>query len=86
MISAFARAALEALQAGFDFLEIHGAHGYLIHQFLSPLTNLREDFYGGDLSGRAKLLLEIVERVRGVWPAERPLLVRLPAGDGAPRG
>jgi 2,4-dienoyl-CoA reductase-like NADH-dependent reductase (Old Yellow Enzyme family) len=86
VVATFARAARLAFEAGFDFVEIHGAHGYLIQQFLSPLTNLREDSYGGDLAARARLLVETVEAVREEWPKERPLLVRLPASDGATTG
>lgn len=84
--AAFAGAARLALAADFDLIEVHAAHGYLLQQFLSPLTNLRDDGYGGDLAGRCRLLLETVEAVRSQWPAERPLLVRLPAGDGASNG
>ena len=80
---AFARATRLAGEAGFDVVEVHAAHGYLLHQFLSPLTNRRSDAYGGPLEHRARLLLEVVEAVRARWPAERPLFVRLPAGDGA---
>jgi 2,4-dienoyl-CoA reductase-like NADH-dependent reductase (Old Yellow Enzyme family) len=83
---AFARAARLADEAGFDAVEVHAAHGYLLHQFLSPLTNRRDDPYGGALENRARLLLEVVEAVRAHWPAGRPLLVRLPAGDGAADG
>jgi 2,4-dienoyl-CoA reductase-like NADH-dependent reductase (Old Yellow Enzyme family) len=84
--AAFARGAQLALGAGFDVVEIHGAHGYLLQQFSSPLTNLREDDYGGSLGARARLLLETVQAVRKAWPQERPLMVRLPGGDGAPGG
>jgi len=80
---AFAKATTLTLAAGFDVVEVHAAHGYLLHQFLSPLTNHRTDAYGGDLAGRARLLLEVIEAVRAEWPAGRPLLVRLPAGDGS---
>jgi len=86
IVATFAAAAALALQAGFDVLEVHAAHGYLLHQFLSPLTNLREDAYGGDQEGRHRLLLEVLAGVRERWPAERPLFVRLPAGDGTPGG
>lgn len=82
VIGAFKAAAALADAAGFDVVEIHAAHGYLLHQFLSPLTNLRGDAYGGDEAARGRLLLEVVEAVRSEWPAQRPLFVRLPAGDG----
>jgi 2,4-dienoyl-CoA reductase-like NADH-dependent reductase (Old Yellow Enzyme family) len=77
----FAAAAQRADQAGFDVVEIHGAHGYLVHEFLSPLSNQRTDEYGGDFAGRVRFLLEIVDEVRQVWPAEKPLFVRLSATD-----
>jgi 2,4-dienoyl-CoA reductase-like NADH-dependent reductase (Old Yellow Enzyme family) len=86
IVASFAVAAALALRAGFDFVEVHAAHGYLLQQFLSPLSNLRSDGYGGDLHGRARLLLEVVEGVRMQWPQERPLLIRLPAGDGGSEG
>jgi 2,4-dienoyl-CoA reductase-like NADH-dependent reductase (Old Yellow Enzyme family) len=86
IVAAFASAAALALRAGFDVLEVHAAHGYLLHQFLSPLTNRREDGYGRDAAGRRRLLLEAIAGVRERWPAERPLFVRLPAADGAPGG
>ncbi len=80
VVRAFADAAARAMDAGFDVVEIHAAHGYLVHEFLSPRSNLRTDGYGGDLAGRSRLLLEIVHAVRGVW-GERPLLVRLSGTD-----
>lgn len=86
VVAAFASAAGLALQAGFDVIEVHAAHGYLLHQFLSPLTNGREDAYGRDEHGRRRLLLETIAGVRDRWPAERPLFVRLPAGDGTTGG
>ena len=86
IIAAFAAAAKRADEAGFDVVEIHAAHGYLIHQFLSPLSNQRSDAYGGDFHGRVKLLMEIVDAVRAVWPARKPLFVRLSATDWAPGG
>lgn len=86
VVDAFAQAARRALAADFDAVEVHAAHGYLLHQFLSPLSNERTDGYGGDLAGRARLLLEVVGAVRGVWPQERPLLVRLSATDWADGG
>lgn len=75
-------AAQRSVDAGFDVCEIHGAHGYLIHQFLSPPVNKRTDAYGGDLSGRMRFALEVVETVRAVWPADRPLFFRFSAMDG----
>jgi 2,4-dienoyl-CoA reductase-like NADH-dependent reductase (Old Yellow Enzyme family) len=86
VVAAFVAAAALALRAGFDVIEVHAAHGYLLHQFLSPLTNRREDGYGRDGIGRRRLLLETLAAVRERWPAEQPLFVRLPAGDGAPGG
>ena len=80
-VRAFADAARRADAAGFDVVEIHAAHGYLLHQFLSPLSNLREDGYGGDFEGRTRLLIEVTEAVREVWPADKPLLVRFSATD-----
>ncbi len=86
IINAFRAAARRALEAGFAAAEIHGAHGYLLHEFLSPLSNQRADEYGGSLANRARLLLQVVDAVRALWPAERPLLVRLSATDWAPGG
>lgn len=86
IVEAFAAAARRALDAGFDIVEVHGAHGYLLHQFLSPLSNDRRDGYGGDLSGRARLLLEVVRAVRTAWPDDRPVLVRLSATAWAEGG
>ena len=77
----FAGTARRARIAGFKVAEIHGAHGYLIHSFLSPLSNRRGDAYGGDLAGRMRLLLEVVEAVRGEWPDDLPLFVRLSCTD-----
>jgi 2,4-dienoyl-CoA reductase-like NADH-dependent reductase (Old Yellow Enzyme family) len=74
-------AAQRALDAGFDLVELHGAHGYLIHEFLSPLSNHRTDPYGGDLQGRMRYPLEIVETVRAVWPSGKPLSLRISASD-----
>jgi 2,4-dienoyl-CoA reductase-like NADH-dependent reductase (Old Yellow Enzyme family) len=83
---AFARAAERALEAGFDLLEIHSAHGYLLHEFLSPLSNQRTDQYGGPFENRIRLLVEVVDAVRTVWPEELPLQVRISATDWAEGG
>lgn len=85
-VKAFARAARRALLAGFDVIEIHGAHGYLLHQFLSPLSNQRSDIYGGSLENRMRLLTQVVDAVREEWPHERPLFVRISATDWADGG
>jgi 2,4-dienoyl-CoA reductase-like NADH-dependent reductase (Old Yellow Enzyme family) len=81
VIRAFARAADRAYRAGFDFVEIHAAHGYLLHEFLSPLANQRSDAYGGSFENRIRLLLEVVDAVRAQWPAHLPLFVRISATD-----
>lgn len=81
VIASFAAAARRAERIGFDILEIHGAHGYLLHSFLSPLANRREDAYGGNRDGRMRLLLEVFDAVRAVWPEHKPLGVRLSATD-----
>ncbi|MEJ2357426.1 MAG: NADH:flavin oxidoreductase/NADH oxidase [Deinococcales bacterium] len=81
VVNAFEAAATRALDAGFDVVEIHGAHGYLLHSFLSPLANTRDDAYGGDFDGRTRLLREVTAAVRRVWPEDRPLLVRLSSTD-----
>ncbi|HEY3546299.1 MAG TPA: NADH:flavin oxidoreductase/NADH oxidase, partial [Propionicimonas sp.] len=81
VVEAFARAAERADAAGFDVVEVHAAHGYLLHQFLSPLSNHRTDGYGGSLENRSRLLVEVVDAVRRVWPADKPLFVRLSATD-----
>jgi 2,4-dienoyl-CoA reductase-like NADH-dependent reductase (Old Yellow Enzyme family) len=77
----FRQAAIRALEAGYKVVEIHAAHGYLIHQFLSPLSNARSDEYGGSFEARTRLLLEIVAAVQTVWPAGLPLWVRISATD-----
>ena len=81
VVSAFRAAAQRALAAGFDAVEVHSAHGYLLHQFLSPISNQRTDEYSGSLENRARMLLRVVDVVRQVWPEQRPLLVRLSATD-----
>jgi 2,4-dienoyl-CoA reductase-like NADH-dependent reductase (Old Yellow Enzyme family) len=86
VVQAFADAARRALAAGFDVLEIHAAHGYLIHEFLSPLSNTRTDRYGGSLDHRLRLCLEIVDAVRRVAPDRLPLFVRISATDWTPGG
>jgi len=79
-------AARRAEAAGFDVLEVHCAHGYLLHQFLSPVSNVRTDEYGGSLANRMRFPLEVVEAVRAVWPAHKPLFVRVSAVDGVTGG
>jgi 2,4-dienoyl-CoA reductase-like NADH-dependent reductase (Old Yellow Enzyme family) len=86
VIDGFVAATLRAEKAGFDTVEIHAAHGYLLNQFLSPLANHRTDNYGGSLENRMRLVLEVAEAVRAVWPADKPLLARLSVSDNAPGG
>lgn len=81
VISDFRDAARRALAAGFKVIEIHSAHGYLIHEFLSPLSNQRKDEYGGSFENRIRLLLQVVAAVKSVWPSENPLFVRISATD-----
>jgi 2,4-dienoyl-CoA reductase-like NADH-dependent reductase (Old Yellow Enzyme family) len=81
IVEAYRQAARRALDAGFDVVEVHAAHGYLIHEFLSPLTNHRTDHYGGSFDNRVRLCLEIVEAVRDVWPDRSPMFVRISATD-----
>ncbi|MCD9199699.1 NADH:flavin oxidoreductase/NADH oxidase [Aeromicrobium wangtongii] len=84
--AAFAAAAARADRAGFDVVEIHAAHGYLLHQFLSPLSNQRTDQYGGSFEHRTRLVVEVVDAVREVWPADKPLFIRFSATDWADGG
>ena len=86
IVEAFAAAAGRAKQAGFQLVEIHAAHGYLIHEFLSPLSNQRTDAYGGSLENRTRFAREVVAAVRQVWPEELPLFVRISATDWVPGG
>jgi len=86
VVEAFEAAARRALAAGFEVLEIHAAHGYLLHQFLSPHSNQRSDQYGGSLDNRMRLVLRVTERVRAVVPVELPLFVRISATDWAAGG
>lgn len=86
VIEAFRAAARRALAAGFRLVEVHAAHGYLLHEFLSPLTNRRTDAWGGAFEQRTRFPLEVVRAVRGVWPAELPVWVRVSATDWAEGG
>jgi 2,4-dienoyl-CoA reductase-like NADH-dependent reductase (Old Yellow Enzyme family) len=86
VISDFKHATKRAVEAGYKVLEIHGAHGYLLHQFLSPLTNIRTDEYGGSFENRIRFTLEILEAVQTEWPSDLPLLVRISATDWAEGG
>lgn len=81
VVRAFAKAAERSLTAGYDTIEIHGAHGYLIHQFLSPLSNRRQDEYGGSFENRIRFLNEVIDAILGEWPKERALILRLSASD-----
>jgi len=83
---AWRTAALRAVDAGFEVAEVHGAHGYLLHEFLSPISNRRNDAYGGDLAGRMRFPLEVAEVVRSAWPSDRPLFFRISAVDGIDGG
>src|SRR3546814_4372873 len=74
---------LRALDAGFEFIEIHAAHGYLLHEFLSPISNHRGDDYGGSFENRIRLLRRVIAAVRGVWPERLPLWLRISATDWA---
>jgi 2,4-dienoyl-CoA reductase-like NADH-dependent reductase (Old Yellow Enzyme family) len=82
VIGKFAASARRALETGFEVLEIHGAHGYLVHQFLSPKANRRGDRYGGSLGNRMRFALEVAEAVRDAWPERLPLFFRVSAVDG----
>lgn len=86
IITNFKDAAERALKAGFDVVELHGAHGYLIHEFLSPLSNFRTDAYGGSFENRIRFLCEITKAVRTVWPATLPLFVRISATEWVENG
>ncbi len=86
IIKDFRAAATRAQQAGFQVIEIHSAHGYLLHEFLSPLANQRTDSYGGSFENRTRLLREVVTAIRGVWPVCYPLFVRISASDWVPGG
>lgn len=86
VVAAFRAAAERALAAGFRIAEIHAAHGYLLHEFLSPLSNRRDDAYGGSFENRARLVLEVADAVRERWPEDLPLSVRISATDWAEGG
>ena len=86
LVGAFAAAATRAVNAGFDVIEIHAAHGYLFHQFYSPLSNQRTDEYGGSFENRIRFLMETVDAVRAVMPDSLPLFVRISASDWVPEG
>ncbi|CAA9197058.1 NADH:flavin oxidoreductase/NADH oxidase [Flavobacterium collinsii] len=86
VVSDFKAATKRAVVAGYQVMEIHGAHGYLLHQFLSPLTNVRTDEYGGTFENRIRFTLEIVAAVQSEWPSDLPLLVRISATDWAEGG
>ncbi|MFC7045663.1 NADH:flavin oxidoreductase/NADH oxidase [Halobacteriaceae archaeon GCM10025711] len=84
VVSAFVRGAELALDAGFEIAEVHAAHGYLLHEFLSPVTNHRDDEYGGSFENRTRLVREVTGAVRDVWPDDRPVFVRISATDWLP--
>jgi 2,4-dienoyl-CoA reductase-like NADH-dependent reductase (Old Yellow Enzyme family) len=83
---AFVMAARRAARLGIEGIELHGAHGYLLHQFLSPIANVRNDEYGGSLENRMRFPLEVFDAVRAAFPAERPVWIRLSATDWVPGG
>ena len=80
-VAEFAASAKRAERIGYDLIELHGGHGYLLHQFLSPISNQRTDEYGGSLANRMRFVLEIFSAVRAVWPAEKPIGIRISATD-----
>ena len=86
VVSDFEAAARRALKAGFQVVEIHSAHGYLLHEFLSPLSNQRTDEYGGSFENRARMVLRVAKAVRDIWPQDKPVFVRISATDWAPGG
>ncbi|MBE2290819.1 MAG: NADH:flavin oxidoreductase/NADH oxidase [Chitinophagaceae bacterium] len=86
LVKAFGAAAKRAAQAGFKVLELHGAHGYLINEFLSPLSNTRTDEYGGSFENRIRFLVEVIQEVRKEWPTDYPLFLRISVSDWHPEG
>jgi 2,4-dienoyl-CoA reductase-like NADH-dependent reductase (Old Yellow Enzyme family) len=86
VISDFKAATKRSVKTGFQVMEIHGAHGYLLHEFMSPLSNLRTDEYGGSFENRIRLTLEVLEAVQSEWPKELPLFVRISVSDWVEAG
>jgi 2,4-dienoyl-CoA reductase-like NADH-dependent reductase (Old Yellow Enzyme family) len=86
LVDDFREASIRAMKVGYDVIEIHAAHGYLIHEFLSPLSNTRNDEYGGAFENRIRLLTQIIDAVQQVWPENKPLFVRISASDWAEGG
>jgi anthraniloyl-CoA monooxygenase len=86
IVRAFASATERSLSAGFDLIELHMAHGYLLSSFLSPLSNVRTDEYGGSVANRARFPLEVLKAVRSAWPSDRPISVRISASDWVEEG
>jgi 2,4-dienoyl-CoA reductase-like NADH-dependent reductase (Old Yellow Enzyme family) len=86
IVGAFRAAAVRARALGIELIEVHAAHGYLLHEFMSPLSNTRTDLYGGSFDNRVRLCLEVVDAVRGEWPERLPMFVRISATDWAPGG
>src|SRR5258705_3064570 len=86
IVADFVRSTRYAAQAGFDMLEIHSAHGYLLASFISPLTNQRSDAYGGSFANRLRFPLEVFEALRAAWPSHKPMSVRISATDWAQGG
>ena len=82
VVESYRAATQRALSAGFDVIDVHAAHGYLLHSFLSPLSNARKDRYGGSIENRMRFPLAVVEAVRAEWPADKPLFVRISSVDG----
>lgn len=86
VVKDFKSSAIRALEAGFEVIEIHGAHGYLIHSFLSPLSNMRTDEYGGSFENRTRFVREIISDIRSIWPERLPLFLRISVTDYLPDG
>jgi 2,4-dienoyl-CoA reductase-like NADH-dependent reductase (Old Yellow Enzyme family) len=86
IVNDFVAAAKRSLEAGFEVIELHAAHGYLLHEFLSPLSNHRTDEFGGSIENRMRFPLEVAERIRKLWPAKWPVFVRISATDWVDNG